>query len=287
MVGFTQFFGKSTRSSPSPVGIFMAVLECQQLRFAYPETNANALSGIDLLFPRGTFTALLGPNGAGKSTLLKCLGGFLVPDKGEVLVDGRSLRRLPPRERSRSLAYLPQSVHFAFPLTVRECVEMGRFPYSGWLGTLNKEDRSACDQALELCDASHLSDRPLDSLSGGERQRVLLASALAQSPRVLLLDEPTLSLDLPHQEGFFKVVKELHRRGGTTVVVATHELNLASRNAERLVLLSKGRVDSDGTPKKVLTPKNIQKVFGLRVQNLRGPNKTSLLVPTPGRKGKL
>lgn len=259
----------------------MPLLECRSLHFAYPETEAEALKGLDLSFERGSFTSLVGPNGAGKSTLLRILGGLLEPRSGQVLLEGRALAALSPRERARHLAYLPQSAHFAFPLTVRECVEMGRYPHAGWLGRLSREDRERCDRAMELCDAARFAERPLDSLSGGERQRVLLASALAQSPRVLLLDEPTLSLDLPHQENFFRVVRDLHRNEGLTVVVATHELNLASRTSQRLLLLSRGNVEADGVPDRVLTPPRIRKVFGISVSRLRGPGGCALLVPTP------
>jgi iron complex transport system ATP-binding protein len=262
----------------------MAVLECRQLHFSYPETTSNALKGLSLLFKPGTFSALLGPNGAGKSTLLRLLSGLLTPATGSVQLDGRPLLSIDPRERARLIAYLPQSIHFAFPITVRECVEMGRFPYAGWLGRLTRDDRRHCDQALELCDASILTDRMLDSLSGGERQRVLLASALAQSPKVLLLDEPTLSLDLPHQEAFFNVVKELHRREGLTVIVATHELNLASRTAERLVLLSKGCLDCDGGASKVLSPLRVSRVFGINVEKIKSRRGASLLVPAEPKK---
>jgi iron complex transport system ATP-binding protein len=200
------------------------------------------------------------------------------------MLDGKNLTSLSPRDRARLIAYLPQSVHFAFPVTVRECVEMGRYVYSGFLGRLTREDRMHCEKALDLCDASSFADRMLDSLSGGERQRVLLASALAQSPLILLLDEPTLSLDLPHQEGFFKVVRELHRSEGLTVIVATHELNLASRNADRLVLLSQGKVNCDGPASRVLTPPRISRVFKIKMEKLRGPRGTSLLVPAENMK---
>jgi len=259
----------------------MAVLECRQVFFDYGENRSNALERVDLRFPEGSFTALLGPNGAGNSTLLRLLSGLIDPKRGEVILDGRPLPKTPPATRARSIAYLPQAVHFAFPLTVLECVEMGRFVHAGWFGRLSAEDRRARDRALSLCDATALADRSLDSLSGGERQRVLLASALAQEPRILLLDEPTLSLDLPHQEAFFDVVRGLHRDEGLTVVVATHELNLAARNAERLVLLSKGRVASEGTPKSVLTPARVREVFRLPVSRVRGPRGSWLLVPQP------
>ena len=257
----------------------MPALVCDQISFEYPGATAPVLSDVSLFFKPGSFTALLGPNGAGKSTLLRLLAGLLPPATGNIRLDGRDLSSLRDPERARLLAYLPQSVHFAFPVTARECVEMGRYSYAGLLGRLSPEDRKCCDRALEYCDAASLADRSLDSLSGGERQRVLLASALAQSPKVLLLDEPTLSLDLPHREGFFRVVRQLHRREGLSVVVATHELDLAARTADRLVLLSRGRVDCEGGASKVLSSARVTRVFGIKVQRLRGPQGSLHLIP--------
>jgi iron complex transport system ATP-binding protein len=234
---------------------------------------------VTLSFEPGEFTAFLGPNGAGKSSLLRLFAGLLAPSGGKVLLAGKDLAAYSARERARLLAYVPQGVHFAFPLTARECVAQGRYAHGGWFGRLSRADLLRCDRALELCDALPLADRWLEELSGGERQRVLLASALAQDPGLLLLDEPTLSLDPGHQEGFFRVVRQLHRREGLTVLMATHELNLAAASADRVVLLSDGRVLADGTAEAVLTPSRLRRVFGVALQRVRVGKRRFQLLP--------
>jgi len=216
----------------------------------------------------GSLTGILGPNGAGKSTLLRLMAGLLRPGQGEIFFQGRSLESIPARERAREIAFVPQSQHFTFPLSVMEIVEMGRHPHLGRFQPLGGRDRQICQWALKLCDALDFEDRSYDELSGGEKQRVLLASALAQTPRVLLLDEPTLSLDLSHQILLFGIIRKLHRAEGLSVVVATHELNLAGRFLDRLILVKEGRVEADGAPEKVLTPATIRKALGVEVDRL-------------------
>ena len=246
----------------------MLLFEIQNLSFCYPSYSHFELQPTNLTIGQGNLVGLLGPNGAGKSTLLKLMVGLVKPQQGRVNFEGRPLKDLPVRERARKIAYVPQGLHFTFPLSVMEIVEMGRHPYVGRLKPLGAKDREVCERALSLCDALEFKDRSYDELSGGERQRVLLASALAQTPQVLLLDEPTLSLDLSHQILLFEIVQKLHREEGLTVIVATHELNLAGRFLERLVLMKGGKIFADGTPKKVLTPRNIQAVLDVEVDQL-------------------
>ncbi|HJT25548.1 MAG TPA: ABC transporter ATP-binding protein [bacterium] len=257
----------------------MFLFEIQNLSFRYPSLSHFELHPTDLSIHKGDLVGLLGPNGAGKSTLLKLMVGLVKPQQGLVVFEGRPLKDLPMRERARKIAYVPQGLHFTFPLSVLEIVEMGRHPYVGRLKPLGTKDKSVCERALALCDALEFKDRSYDELSGGERQRVLLASALAQTPQVLLLDEPTLSLDLSHQILLFEIIRKLHREEGLTVVVATHELNLAGRFLDRLVLMKEGKVFADGKPKKVLTPRNIQSVLNVEVDQLSHKGDFPYFVP--------
>jgi len=264
----------------------LPILQGSHLQFSYGRRSRDLFRDVSLSFEPGDFTAFLGPNGAGKSTLLKLFAGLLSPTAGRILLEGKDLSEVSPKERARFLAYVPQGLHYAFPLTARDCVAQGRYAHLDWFGRLSRTDRTLCDQALELCDAASLADRWLEELSGGERQRVLLASALAQDPRVLLLDEPTLSLDPGHQDQFFRVVRHLHRKRGLTVLMATHELNLAATYADRVVLLSEGKIQADDEPDSVLTAGRIHRTFGVRLRRVRMGKGRFQLIPAafPGDK---
>jgi len=255
------------------------LFKIKNLSFRYPSHSDFKIHSTDFTLEAGNLVGLLGSNGAGKSTLLKLMAGLLSPDEGQILFEGRSLGTIPVRDRARRIAYVPQSTHFAFSLGVGEIVEMGRHPYLGRFEPMGKKDRAICDKALAICDALEFKDRPYDELSGGERQRVLLASALAQTPKVLLLDEPTLSLDLSHQVLLFEIIRKLHREEGLAVVVATHELNLAGRFLDRLVLMKGGKIVADGAPKKVLTPSHIKSVLDVEVDKLPHPGDFPYFVP--------
>lgn len=257
----------------------MLLFKLQNLSFHYPSLSRFELHSTNLSVYKGDLIGLLGPNGAGKSTLLKLMVGLMSPQQGRIIFEGRVLQEFPVRERARKIAYVPQGLHFTFPMSVMEIVEMGRHPYVGRLTPLGQKDRAVCKRALALCDALEFKDRSYDELSGGERQRVLLASALAQTPQVLLLDEPTLSLDLSHQILLFEIIQKLHREEGLTVVVATHELNLAGRYLDRLVLMKEGKIFADGKPKKVLTPRNIRSVLDVEVDQLSHKGDFPYFVP--------
>ncbi len=257
----------------------LPLFQIQKLSFRYPDHTQFELSAIDLSVEKGGLLGLLGPNGAGKSTLLRLLAGLLRPDAGKVLFEGKSLADLSVRERARKIAFVPQSIHFQFPLSVKEIVEMGRHPYLGRFEPLRASDKSICERALKLCDAWEFRERSFEQLSGGERQRVLLASALAQTPEVLLLDEPTLSLDLAHQILLFEIIKKLHREEGVSVVVATHEMNLAGQYLKRLVLMRRGKVVAEGAPGRVLTAGRIKAVHGVEVEKVRRRGGAPYFVP--------
>ena len=236
------------------------------LTVRYPEADVPALRDVDLSFEPGVHTCILGPNGAGKSTLLRALLGIVRPDSGEVSFDGRPTTDWSRRELARRVALVSATEDFAFPLTVRALVAMGRYPHLGGWRSPSAEDRSVVDAALRELELEGLAGRALSSLSAGELQRARLARALAQQADHLLLDEPVAHLDLAHELSTFRRIAELTAKNTLTTITVTHHLNLASRFSNRIVLLSGGRVTASGRPDQVLTEDRLQETFGCRVE---------------------
>jgi iron complex transport system ATP-binding protein len=220
----------------------------------------QALGGVSLSFAAGEFTGLIGLNGAGKSTLLEIMSGLLRERSGSCRFEGREVVSIPSRELSRGVSFLPQSISGSLPFRCEQVALMGRYPHAdAWFES--PEDHEAARDAMTAAGCLHLRDRLFDTLSGGERQRVLLASALAQQPRALLLDEPGTFLDLPHQAQIFRAIRERSREGALCVA-ATHDLNLAAAFCDRLVLLDSGRVAADGAPATVFESAEFASIFG-------------------------
>jgi iron complex transport system ATP-binding protein len=239
--------------------------------FAY-HPGAPVLRGIDLDVPPGTVLGIVGPNGAGKSTLLALLSGVLAPASGEVRLDGRSLADWKRRDVARRIAVVPQSEPTAFPYRVSEIVLMGRTPHlHGLFATETDEDRAAAANALDAVGISDLLCRPMNQLSGGERQMVLAARALAQEPGILLLDEPTASLDLAHQQSLFRLLVKRNAETGLTVVVVTHDLNLAALYCRSLAVLHEGRIAALGAPADILKPEFLGTVYGAGLWSATAP----------------
>jgi iron complex transport system ATP-binding protein len=238
-----------------------SAFEVRGLRFSYPGAARPALEDVRLSIQPGALYAVIGPNGSGKSTLLKLLLGALKPETGDVLYSGRPVEEWSRRSLAQRIGVVPQGEETAFPVTVREMVEMGRYPHLGILGRPSVDDVRAIDDAMQHCDVDGLKDRPISRLSGGERQRALIARALAQEPTTLVLDEPTVSLDIRHEMEIFELLAELTSTHGKTVVLVTHHLNLAARYADRLLLLDAGRPIAEGTPSEVLTRETIERVY--------------------------
>jgi len=246
-----------------------AALEVRDLGFAYGDRPV--LAGVDLALAPGDRVALLGPNGAGKSTLLALAAGLLRPAAGSVMVDGAEVASLPARARARRIALVPQHPVTPFAFTVREWVSLGRTPHTSPLRGDGPEDRAAVERALVLAEVADLADRPIGELSGGERQRAALAQALAQEPRLLLLDEATAHLDLRHQMALLGLVARLSRESGLTVLAALHDANLAALWFDRLAVLHEGRLVAEGPPREVIRPELWEAVFGCRVVLLEHP----------------
>lgn len=238
----------------------MSALACRGLEHDYPGP-LRALDGVDVSLAEGELVAVIGPNGSGKSTLLKCLAGLLAPSAGEVLVDGQPLGLFEDRARARCLAVVPQFLPALHDIAVRDFVRGGRYAHFGrWQGP-GPADRGAVDRALQAADVGDLASRWMSELSGGQRQRVLVARALAQEARYLLVDEPTTSLDPEHQLQIFELIARAVA-DGRAALVATHDLNLAAQFATRIVLLERGAVRADGPIARVLTPAVLQPVYG-------------------------
>lgn len=222
-----------------------------------------ALRDVSFTVAPGSLTGLLGPNGCGKTTLLKLLSGVLKPELGSVRLGRRELRLLSARAIAQQIAVVPQETHPAFDFTVLEMVLMGRHPHLGAFQLEGPQDLAIAREALAATGTAHLANRAYMTLSGGEKQRVVIASALAQQPKVLLLDEPTASLDLGYQLEIATLLKQLNRERRVTMVLATHDLNLAASLCDTLVLLRDGRVLMQGPASEMLTPATVQQLYGV------------------------
>jgi iron complex transport system ATP-binding protein len=245
------------------------ILRLAGVTVAYRERQV--LREVGLSIERGERVALIGPNGAGKSTLLRVASGLLAPLSGTVEVGGRAVRELERMEIARRLAVVPQQATLPFATRVEEVVALGRLPYEHPLRGARPADRAAIAAAIERVGVGHLLGRDARELSLGERQLVLIALAVAQSTPLLVLDEPTVHLDLRHQVGAMELLVDLNERDGTTIVAVLHDLGLAAHFFPRLVLLDGGRIVGDGPPAEVLAPDRIREVFGVDPALVRLP----------------
>ncbi len=236
----------------------------------YEVQAETLLDGVTLHADRGQLVGLIGPNGAGKSTLLRAMSGILGYRDGAVRLDGADIKSLSSKAIAAGLALVPQIAPYTHGFTCIELVLMGRYPHLGRFQIEGKEDDRIARDAMRLTEIEQFADRTLDTLSGGERQRVFVSRALAQQPRVLLLDEPTSNLDVLHQLKVFDLVRKLVDEG-LTAVAAIHDLNMAARYCDRLVLLTGGRVLAEGSPEEVLSPETIESAFGVKAAVYREP----------------
>jgi iron complex transport system ATP-binding protein len=241
------------------------------------------LDGVGLAVGAGEIVGVIGPNGSGKTTLVRVLAGVIRPQAGQVTLDGARLDALPRREIARRLAVVPQDSALEFPFTALEVVLMGRAPHLPPLAFPRARDLAIAREAMTRLEVTAVEDRTLLQLSGGERQRVLLARALAQQPRVLLLDEPTTHLDLRHQTGIYDTVRGLARTDGVAVLSVLHDLNLAALYCDRLLLLARGRIVAEGPPEEVLVASRLADAYGVAVHVARNAaTGTPVVLPLPG-----
>ena len=260
-------------------------IRVHQLSCSYRRTTV--LRELTFEVARGECFIVIGPNGSGKTTLIKALAGLL-PASGSILLQERPLRRHRKSDLARRMAYVAQTGVDDSPFTVREVVLMGRTPYLGVLGVESQRDIEIARQAIEFTGLSNLSDRRIGSLSGGERQRSYIARAICQQPELILLDEPTAALDLAHQIRIMDLMATLKNERGTTVVMVSHDINLAAMYADRLLLLVDGRMAVCGPPAQVIDERTLAKAYGCRIlvdRSPAGPWPRVSLVPGGGAIG--
>jgi iron complex transport system ATP-binding protein len=256
-----------------------SVFHLNNVSFAYRENKV--LQNISLSFASGQFAAIVGPNGAGKSTLLKILAGLIRAYTGTIEFSGKALSRFSSRDLAKRIAFVPQETHMVFPFTVGEIVMMGRLPHRSGSLFDNAMDVQWSRESMALTDTSSLASKTFNQLSGGERQRVVLASALAQNPEVLLLDEPTVYLDLKHQMQFYDILERLNAERGMTIIAVTHDVNLAARYAKRMIAMRSGSFVADGTPDEVLTPQHLYDIFEITAAVVKRPDgRGNYIIPT-------
>jgi iron complex transport system ATP-binding protein len=247
----------------------MNMVRVSRVGFRYIEEWV--LRDISFSINKGEVLGVIGPNGSGKTTLLKSLNRTITPEQGDVFIDGTNVKEIKRRELARIVGTVPQEASMIFPITVLEMVLMGRAPYLGRLNFEGEKDYAKAIMAMEMTDTLPFSSRNIDALSGGEKQRVLIARAIAQEPVIMLLDEPTSFLDIKHQIEIYDLIKGLNSRNDLTVVIVSHDINLAAQYCNRLLLLNNGRVSKIGSPEDVVTKENIEEVYGCRVLVDRNP----------------
>ena len=253
-------------------------LSFQDVTFRYQSRFAKnpdvVLTALSYTIEAGSIVGILGPNGSGKSTLLKLLARVFTGQHGRIELFGKDIQQLTQADIAKTIAFVPQETQQVFPFTIGEMVLMGRFPHHAGLGGWHwedPEDLAIAQYAMQDLDVAHLADRLVTDVSGGERQRAIIARALAQNPKILLLDEPTAFLDLHHQLDIARILRRLNQDRGLTVVLVSHDLNLASQYCDQLLMLDHGHMVKTGTPEDVIMPDVLEQVYGCAVLVDRHP----------------
>ena len=233
--------------------------------------NVDIVKDLNLNIPKGKITTIIGANGCGKSTILKTIGRVITPKSGNIYINGKDIYKENPREIAKNMAILPQSPQAPSGLTVEELIAYGRFPHQKGFGKANDKDKDIVNWALEITGIEEFKDRNIDDLSGGQRQRAWIAMALAQETDILLLDEPTTYLDLAHQLEILKLLEDLNKKQGRTIVMVIHELNNAARFADHMIGIKKGRVVCEGSADEVMTKENLKEIFNIDAEIVKDP----------------
>jgi len=249
-------------------------LKVRDVEFGY--TSVPILKDVCIELAGSEVLGVVGPNGAGKSTLIRCIDKILKPQRGSILLDGRDINEMRLMELAKRMGYVPQSTSQIFPATVFDTVLMGRRPHLGWRSS--EKDEGKVLDVLQMLNIENLAMRDINELSGGQQQKVFIARALVQEPDVLLLDEPTSNLDIRHQLEVMEIITSIVREKKISAIMAIHDLNLASRYADRIVMLNGGTIIDAGNPSSVLTPKNIKQVYGVEAV-VRNESERPFIVP--------
>lgn len=247
----------------------MNCISTKNLNISYG--NLDIVKNLNLEIPKGKITTIIGSNGCGKSTILKTIARIIQPKSGEIYINNINLKDQSPKEIAKNMAVLPQSPQAPSGLTVEELIAYGRFPHQKGFGKLKKEDNDIVTWALKSTNMNEFRDRPMEALSGGQRQRAWIAMALAQQTDILILDEPTTYLDLAHQLEILKLLEELNKKQGTTIVMVIHELNNAARFADHMIGVKKGEVICQGSADDVMTKENLKELFNIDAEIVKDP----------------
>ncbi|MBK8945942.1 MAG: ABC transporter ATP-binding protein [Ignavibacteriae bacterium] len=244
--------------------MIMNFLELLNIDFKYEKNSPYtffSISELNLKVNAGEFITVLGPNGSGKSTLLKLIANLLIPNNGQIFLDNKNYNKYERKEFAKIVSFVPQINKMFFQFSVYEIVMMGRTPYQNIFGIENEIDKEKVNNVLELLEIDHIKNKGINEVSGGEAQRALIARALIQDPKIILLDEPNAHLDIKHQVAIFNILKKLNDEFKLTVMLISHELNLASHFSKRILLMNKGKIEFDAKPNEVLTEQNIKSIF--------------------------
>ena len=251
---------------------------------SYAFAGRPVIQNLSFSVAAADFFIIIGPNGSGKTTLLKIFAGLYRPRAGQTEILGRRITEYKPKSLARTIAMVPQQLPLDFPFTVAESVLMGRAPYHGALGIEDQRDFTIAKQAMAFTEVEHLADRRLDQLSGGEQQRVFIARAICQEPRIMLLDEPTASLDLAHQVRIMDLMERLKAEKQVTVIMVSHDVNIAALYADQLLLLKDGKILRSGLPREVLTFQNLEEAYGCELLVDESPlGDSPRITPVPGK----
>jgi len=264
--------------------VFMDTNAVAAKNLNYNYGNHPILKDVSFSIRKGDFFIIIGPNGSGKTTLMKLISGILKSQQNQLEILGRPVRSYTRKALAKTLAFVPQTIPTEFPFTVIEVILMGRSPHLGMLGLEGQNDLEIANRAMAFTGVEHLADRKLDQLSGGERQRVFIARALCQEPQIILLDEPTAALDLAHQIRAMDMMEQLKEENGVTVVMVSHDINLAAMYSNHLLLLKEGEIVSLGPPDKVLTFQTLEKAYNCTLLVDESPlGKFPRITPVPQR----